>query len=63
MTISKEWIMGILAALIVGLLSWAGLSIVSFGNQIAALEATQKQLVSTVNLTLEELMHLDEENR
>jgi hypothetical protein len=56
MNIPKEWVMGIVSALIVAILSWVGTTLVGLETKVAALEATQDRLIETSNKTLDALI-------
>jgi len=54
--ISKDWVMGIAAFILTGLLGWVGTTVNGLQTKVAALEATQERLIDTTNSTLDALI-------
>lgn len=52
---SEKWALTAAGGLLVALLAWGGTTLVANGNKLAAIEATQIQIIKTLDRTLSEL--------
>ena len=52
---SETLIKGVVTFVLFGVLGWAGATLFSLSTKVATLEATQVQLIKTIDRTLDEL--------